>query len=142
MMKNIESDHDLGMVAYNEPAFLKRRNILDSSTLLEHIIRMKKMEDADTLLIPGNNLSERFLKPAVQLKLARFGRREKKTMDLVLFRESNFSFLKTNEEGILQLSNDVLLVNDGRKLFVKGMGKKTVIITCRLKTRWQWFIQT
>ncbi len=63
-------------------------------------------------------------------------------MDLVLFRESNFSFLKTNEEGILQLSNDVLLVNDGRKLFVKGMGKKTVIITCRLKTRWQWFIQT
>jgi hypothetical protein len=124
MMKNIESDHDLGMVAYNEPAFLKRRNILDSSTLLEHIIRMKKMEDADTLLIPGNNLSERFLKPAVQLKLARFGRREKKSMDLVLFRESNFSFLKTNEEGILQLSNDVLLVNDGRKLFVKGMGKK------------------
>lgn len=124
MMKNIEYDHELGMVAYNEPAFLKRRNILDSSTLLEHIIRMKKMDDGDTLLIPGNNLPERFLKPAVELRLARFGKREKKSIDLVLFRESNFSFLKTNEEGILRLSNNELLVNDGRKLFVKGMGKK------------------
>ncbi|MGE9313526.1 hypothetical protein ACLOAU_17885 [Niabella sp. CJ426] len=124
MMKNVESDHDLGVVAYNEPSFLKRRNILDSSLLLEHVIRMKNMADDDTISTTANSLPEKFLKPGVQLKLARFGKREKKAMELVLFRESNFSFLKTNEEGILPLSNDELLVNDGRKIFVKGMGKK------------------
>ncbi|HTG55469.1 MAG TPA: hypothetical protein VL943_04330, partial [Niabella sp.] len=125
MMKNIESDHDLGIVAYNESAFLKRQNILDSSYLLEHIIRMKNMEDGDTILTPGNSLTNKFLKPGVRLKLARFGKREKKSIDLALFRESNVSFLKTNEEGILSLPTDELLVNDGRKLFVKGMGKKS-----------------
>ncbi len=123
MMKNIESDHDLGMVAYNESSFLKRRNILDSAILLRHIIRMKNMEETETLLM-SSPATGSFLKPVVRLKLARFGKRVKKPMDLVLFRESDFSFLKTNEEGILPLSNDELLVNDGRKLFVKGMGKK------------------
>jgi len=124
MAKNLESDHDLHAIVYNEPVFVKRKNILDSNLLLEHVIRMKNMDDADTILINGNKLAEGFLKPGVQLKLARFGKREKKSMDLVLFREANFSFLKTNEEGILPLSTDELLVNDGRKLFVKGMGKK------------------
>ncbi|MCH5720000.1 hypothetical protein [Niabella hibiscisoli] len=77
MAKNLESDHDLHAIVYNEPVFVKRKNILDSSLLLEHIIRMKTMDDTDTILTNGNSLAEGFLKPGVQLKLARFGKREK-----------------------------------------------------------------
>lgn len=120
--KNIESDHDLGSIAYNESVFLKQQNIMGNSALLEHIIRMKKTEPMDTSL--KGDPSPPFQKPGVQLQLARFGKREKKSMELVLFRESDFSFLKTNNEGLLSLSTGDLLVNDGRKLFVKGMGKK------------------
>lgn len=122
-LKSIETDYSLGAVGYHEAAFLKRQNILDSSALLEHIIRMKNVDD-DTLLLKGNDLSQRLTKPSVRLQLARFGKRERKSMELVLFRETRFSVIKTNDQGLSPISNSELLVNDGRKIFIKGMGEK------------------
>lgn len=124
MIKNVESDFHLNAMVYNEPAFIKRRNILDSNMLLEHIMRMKNMEDNDSVWGGGNPQKESLLKPEVQLQLTRFGKHVKKSMDLVLFRDGDFSFLKTDDKGILLLSTNELLVKDGRKLFIKGMGKK------------------
>lgn len=122
LAKSIESDHDFSSVIYNEPVFIKRRNVLDSSDLLEHIIRMKNMNDDDSVFLAGIP-QKSLLKPAVQLQLARFGKQVKKQMDLVLLRDGNFSLLKTDEQGALPLSTDELLVKDGRKLSIKGMIK-------------------
>lgn len=123
MVKNIESDFALSQVLYNEQSFLKRNNILDSTLLLEHILRMKiPPEDGSIYLNETDN--PKIVKPSVYVALTYFDKVEEKAIDVVLIKDGAFSFLRTDEGGTFNLSTNELLVNEGRKIFLKGMGKK------------------
>jgi len=118
-IKNLESDHDLQSTVYTEASFYKRRNILDSLLLLEHILRMKNMDEEYFRFMKQSSHSINSFKSGVHLYLTRDGVPIRRAMNLVLIRDKNYSRIRTNQEGRLTLSFNDLLVNDGRNISIK-----------------------
>ncbi|WP_018627231.1 hypothetical protein [Niabella aurantiaca] len=102
----------------------RQGRLMDNRPLLEEALLLKgwrRYTWQQLQHIAGD--TAKIVKPNVRGQLFRFEKKIKKPEELVLIKDSILGFGNTDHEGIFFLNENDLLVRDGRKLFIKVMGK-------------------
>lgn len=123
--KSIETDFILNGLAYNEQTVYQHKGILKNQSLLENILRLKSVLNANETAVDYNSIKQVTLsKPRVILNLAKDGAYVKSKADWILICDTKFSMHQTNKKGTLELNTEDLILPDGRKLFLRERGER------------------
>lgn len=124
LRKDLESVYYLENELRDLTLYNQQGRLMDNKPLLEKALMLKgwRRYQWQQLQNMGGDTAT-IVKSAVKGQLFRFEKKVKKPEQLVLIKDGNLGMGDADAEGMFLLDERDLLVKDGRKLFIKVMGK-------------------